>query len=270
MTDIRIKEIREKAGMTQQQLADQVNCTIEHIQRIEGGHEAVKFLLALEICRVLDSELKELFPKSRRTLQEARKGDKKVEDLLADENLRKGMEDAGIDMFSGIHFFKYRLRGGTEGILEITSQEKDRLWRNLQDVGHENTPFVSFYSGNWCVLLNLDHLLFCHLLFDFTESRQAPAYAVEVFLSDRETAIEIEVERDDINPEDPDELGQIGMLIVDADTMVEEGEFWKIEDLDCETAFFRAEDVAMLKVPLWVFNEDLEIPDDDETGRRAI
>lgn len=87
-------------------------------------------------------------------------------------------------MFTGTHYFKYRLRGGTTGYIEITTQEKNRLWRFVQRAGSNSTPFAAFYSRGWCVLLNLDHLIFCQFLFDEQRSDAEKEGAVEIFFAD--------------------------------------------------------------------------------------
>ena len=264
MVENRIKEIREQKGITQQELSNQVNCTKKYIQRIEGAHEAVKFGMALKISAALESDLVEVFPKAKETVQKAIKKNWRIEDLYRNSELRQGMESAGIDMFPGVHYFKYQLRGGTTGIYEITSQERDRLQMNFQNSDKDNTPFVAFYSGEFCVLVNFRHLIFGHFLFDFTASREESAPAVEIFFADGSNPVVLEVDEDELDAAEPETTGQVACIVFQAETWVEKNDFFSLIDADLEIAFFRAEDVAMMKIPLWTFNPDIEPSDYDE------
>jgi transcriptional regulator with XRE-family HTH domain len=62
---IRIKAARERAGLTQQQLADSLGWTVVHLQRFEGLHHARKInptiSTLVQLCSALDINLDELF-----------------------------------------------------------------------------------------------------------------------------------------------------------------------------------------------------------------
>lgn len=56
----RIKEVREKIGITQEQLAEKVNVSKEFISYIENGHKDPSISLLKKIARVLNTTMKDL------------------------------------------------------------------------------------------------------------------------------------------------------------------------------------------------------------------
>lgn len=54
MEKFTLKEARIAAGLTQQELADQVYCIRQHISNIEQGKAVPSLPLARAICKVLD------------------------------------------------------------------------------------------------------------------------------------------------------------------------------------------------------------------------
>ena len=57
----RLQELRADAGMTQEQLADEVGLTVESISNIERGIHAPKFENLEKIAKALKLSIKELF-----------------------------------------------------------------------------------------------------------------------------------------------------------------------------------------------------------------
>ena len=55
------------------------------------------------------------------------------------------------------------------------------------------------------------------------------------------------------------------MLITIAENIHADDVFFYIEDENEETAVFRIEDVAMMKIPLWTFKDDLDFYEDEIT-----
>jgi DNA-binding XRE family transcriptional regulator len=263
MSENKIKYFRNKKGITEQDLAEKIACTREYIQRIEGGHEAVKIESALAISKALEVSFEDVFPKTRDIIKKSNKEKEPFRYLFENAELRAAMDKAGIDMFRGQRYFTYNLRGGASGTLEITTQEKDRLVENALN-RNGSTPFAAFYSGAWCILINLNHLIFGQFLFEWGSSSEIQvedAQVVEIFFADNAAPKILEVEEDEPDPADLEAPGQIGLIISLAQTMVEQGEFFSIEDVDGELSIFPAHDVAMMKVPLWVFCLDLEPPE---------
>ncbi len=263
MSDNKIKYFRDKKGITQQSLSEKIACSKHYIQRIEGGLEAIKIEIALEICRVLETDFVDLFPETKGIVKISEKNKEPFRHLFENFELRKRMEKAGIDMFTGQRYFEYNLRGGASGALEITTQEKDRLLENVQN-RNELTQFVAFHSGAWCILMNLDHLIFGQFLFEWEGTpgiHTEDAHAVEIFFADNADPKVLGVEEDEPDPADLQSPGQIGSIISLAESFIEQGEFFSIEDEDGELAIFPAHDVAMMKAPLWTFYLDLEPPE---------
>ena len=58
---IRLREIREKRGMTQEKLANLVNVTRQTIINIEKGKYKPTVLLALKMAKVLNCKVEDLF-----------------------------------------------------------------------------------------------------------------------------------------------------------------------------------------------------------------
>ena len=57
----RIKEMRARHNLTQQELADLVNVRRETIVHLEGGKYNPSLRLAMDIARVLETSVEELF-----------------------------------------------------------------------------------------------------------------------------------------------------------------------------------------------------------------
>ena len=54
---LKIKEIRQSRGMTQDRLAELVGCNTSHISNIENNHTKVSFNVLLAIANVLDTSI---------------------------------------------------------------------------------------------------------------------------------------------------------------------------------------------------------------------
>ena len=221
MVNNRIAECRRNIGITQQDLAKRIGREKSYIQRIEGGHEAIKFDTAFGICEALGVSFVDLFPNMAKIIEIAKKKGKaqqhlvspeKIEvgkknelyrHLLQDSDLRKALEKAGIDMFIERHHLYCELRGGGGGDFEITTPERKRILESLQ-CKNWMTRFAEFSSGPWLILINLDHLIFAHFLFDRYErgdNVSEEALDIEIILSDRAEPQHLSVEKDEMDPE---------------------------------------------------------------------
>ena len=54
---LRIKETRQKKGLTQENLAEMVNCNTSHISNIENNHTKVSLNVLLAIANSLDTSI---------------------------------------------------------------------------------------------------------------------------------------------------------------------------------------------------------------------
>jgi hypothetical protein len=178
---------------------------------------------------------------------------------LQDSEFGEEMARAAVDMDPFEWTFKYRLRGSATGSLPISGTEKDRLFEAVQRC--EIDSFVVFDSEGATIVLNMDHLIFCHFLFDSPltlHPERELINEVKVFLGDSSEPLRFEVEADEHVMDNPDELGQFENLFFTAEHSAgETNVIFHFEDVDGEDAFFRASDTAMIQIPLWVLEPDL-------------
>ena len=268
----RIRELRIKKGMTQRELAKIVGTSQQQIQRIEANIQAARFDLAASLCKALNAPMENVFPQTKTALQRWRKRGAKTEEIYTDEKFTDNMQKADIDMDPMLNYFNYRLRGGAEGTLAISSIERDRLWTAVQRVYTDSTPFIVFDSDGCRVLLNLDHLILCQFLYevpvmvanlDNEQSTEEPL-AIELFLAQKETSIRYMAEQDEFNSSgDEEDDGELKNLLFMAETFVENNEVFHFTDGDGgETVFVRANDIAMMKIPLWAVEPSMQDEDD--------
>ena len=57
----KLKEVREKVGMTQRELSELSGITITTISKIENGRHAPRISTANEIAKILNADFKELW-----------------------------------------------------------------------------------------------------------------------------------------------------------------------------------------------------------------
>ena len=165
-------------------------------------------------------------------------------------------------------YFRFRLRGGAEGVLPVSGLESNQLWHAL----HRNDPdhyFVVFNSEETQVVLNLNHLIYGHIVWEVPTllpidedngAWDALGYGLEgaplsVYLADSPKPLYFTVEPDEPLEGDPvEDEGQFRLLVRLAEAGLQEEtdeviSFWGDEG---DTAFLRASDVAMIKIPLTV------------------
>ncbi|PLX86309.1 MAG: hypothetical protein C0617_01650 [Desulfuromonas sp.] len=267
----KIREFRKEKGFTQAQLAGAVGTSQQQIQRIETGKQSVRFELAVKICEALGREMVKVFPESKRPIAKVLSAIDPFERLMMDEGLGEDMGKAGIEMDPRVFRFKYRLRGGAEGELPLSAKENSFLWKKIQS-DDMSTPFVVFSAYNKMVALNRRHLLYCHFLWDSPcyEANEEEFYGLNVYLNDSKHGLSFRVDADEDNPEDEEDDGQIGDMLFMLETNVEENYMISFIDEDGERAFFRAMDVAMVEVPLWIIDPDIlteeELAEEESMG----
>ena len=251
MGGTKILSFRTKAGMTQKQLADLAETSEQHIQLMETGKQSVPFGLAIKICSVLNEPMESVFPCTKAILEKLR---------------------IAVDMDQTEWTFSYRLRGGATGSLPISGTEKDRLIGAVERF--EMGSFVVFDSEASTIVLNIDHLVF----FQFHSNpprRMHPEPAqintVKVFIADSSEPFLFEVNADEHDGGDLEELGQFEELIFTAEhASCEANVMLCFKDIDGEEAFFRASEIAMLHIPLWVLEADLFEIAYDEAGVSSL
>lgn len=156
----KIKTFRAKEGLSQKNLAELVGTSQQQIQRIETGKQAIRIDLATKVCNALGGTMETIFPKAGRILRRAQKSASSNAEMLGDSQLEEELDKAGVEIDPTIWYFQYRLRGSAEGILQVSRRVHSELWDAVQRQRYET--FVTFEAGGSVILLNLDHLVFCH------------------------------------------------------------------------------------------------------------
>ena len=278
MLENRIKTLREKKGLSQKQLAALVGTSQQQIQRIETGKQSIRFDLSIEVCRALEAPMQTIFPQTKKALTRARRKGHTMTEMLRDRKFEDQMEEAGVDMDISSWFFEYRLRGGAEGVLPVSSREKNRLWHVVQRSDSNPFVFVVFDSEETEVVLNLNHLIYCHFVFyppnvvfkkEETQEDESERWGpVSVYLADSAEPLHFDVEPDHLLEDPVEDEGQFRFLTVVAASTFEDdtNEVFSFTDVDGETAFFRAWDVAMIQIPLPVLEPKLLDDDEEEEG----
>lgn len=271
MVENNIKSLRQKKGMTQRQLAEAAETSQQQIQRIEAGVQEARFDLAARISKALDEPLEQVFPSVALPLRRAGKRLSTPDQLYTDDNARSELQAAGFDMHFEARMFKYRIRGGAEGILSVTGPENERLWSAIQET--DPLGFIIFDAEDRRFALNPKHLIFCQFLFEAPS--QTPEIAdddeedweIEVHLADGSKPMKFSVWPDSRRSigEDEDDDGRSTQL----QDMFMFAEEWperrlKLTDEDGETAWFLADDVAMFSAPLTAVEPDLLQSDEDD------
>lgn len=273
MPDNNVRILRRKKRMTQNALADAAGTTQQSVQRIEAGLQSTRFDVAARICTALGHPIEDVFPSAALPMRRAKKKIKSggMAALLNDEKSCTKLESAGLDMDCAVHTFRYRLRGGASGDLVVSGSEKSRLWALIQDDAPDG--FAVFDSGARRYALNLDHLTFCHFLFDPPQVAKADEIEdadrdvrVEVYMADSLGPLCFDVEPDTVElgeDEPPAGTADFQYLFMDLEMTVD-GRF-KFTDIDGETAWFRSKDVALISVPLDAVEPRLLDLADDES-----
>lgn len=254
MASTKILAFRTEKGITQKQLADLIEMNEQQIDRIETGKQSVYFDLAVKICSALNEPMESVFPGTKEPLEQLEKKYRESSMNLPDRECWEEMPRAAVEMNPLAWTFKYRLRGGATGFLPISCTEKEHLFSAVQR--YEIGSFVVFDSEGSTIVLNMDHLIFCHFRYD-PANRIHPdrkqINVVKVFLADGSAPFHFEVEADEHDEDDPERLGQFEELIFTAEHASAEGSVvFYLKDVDGEEAFFRASDIAMIQIPLWV------------------
>ena len=251
--------------MTQSQLAEAVGTSQQQIQRIETGIQIARFDIALLICKILETKMEKVFPKANKVLLKSTKRCDHISDIFNDEKIINEMEESGVDISLGITSFEYRLRGGTNGECIVCDPDYRRLWYAVQRTSPDDPPFVVFNSEGSSIVLNLNHLIFCRFKYDIPKDpKEENNTNVKIFMSDTDIPMIFDVDPDEGNPNDENDNGQFRNILSAAQTYLEKNEIYSFYDGDEDKVFLRAEDIAMMEIPLWVVEPDLLDDDFDK------
>jgi transcriptional regulator with XRE-family HTH domain len=275
----KIKELRQAKGLTQRDLAKAAKTSQQQIQRIEAGNQHARFDLATKISAALGEPISKVFPSTTLPLARMKKRGGKLSEVYRDEKASDELEEAGIDMEPAVWTLKYSLRGGANGHFPISGPDMHRLSSILQrEERGEDDDFVVLPSADRQYALNLQHLVFCHFLFDpvshelvsAEEKDQSPE--VEFYLADRSEPLRFDVDPDTGSIDD-DYAEGLSVQLQDLFYYAElgtNGRRLKFVDVDGETAFFRPRDVAMFSVPLWLIEPSASDEEENEETETAV
>lgn len=160
-------------------------------------------------------------------------------------------------------FFKYRLRNGVEGCYPISGSDKERLWNGLQKTCKEKgVNFFEFDSKTHRILMQASQLIFFQFLFepicgitheDCNDDEDNDSYPVKFYFTNSPRPIILQVEEDEPDPEDEGNEGEMSNFLFSALHLCKKGELLHVTDEDGETAFFRGSSIALVEIPLEVF-----------------
>ena len=175
----RIRELRVKKGMSQKQLAEAAETSQQQIQRIEAGSQNARLEVAALICRALGAAMPEVFPTTELPLSRLAKRGRKLTDAYHDDAAVEELENAGIDMDIVVRDF---CLSSPRRSRRLSTNFRKRVPPSLVSRSRrQSLGFAVFDSGSHRYAINLDHLLFCHFLFD------APFVADGVASGDKES-----------------------------------------------------------------------------------
>ncbi len=264
----RIQVLRKKKGLSQKQLAELVGTSQQQIQRIEVGKQVVNFYLAMRVCKALEVPMQVVFPQTKEAITLSQKKGETPTEMLDEVAFRERIEKAGLYLESDLWVFRFRLRGGLEREWPLSGPEKNRLWYAVQRAG--DNPFTVFESEDVQVILNLNHLIYCHFLYAAafeSPSEGTGESTVSVYLAASSEPLYFDVEPDDPAPENWEEdEGQFRYLVSQAELILEDDtkEVFHFMDDEGEMAFFRAQDIAMITIPLPIVESELLNDEDEE------
>ena len=209
-----------------------------------------------------------LFPGSARALNVLKKQREAKPRLLPSDETYTRVAATGLEVDPALWFFRIQLRGQIDVIdFPVEPDEKRRLFGLVQSQSNDDDApsFIVFDSANERVGLNLAHLLYCHFRYevrkaDSNEDQESDDSVAMAYFVDRSVPVEFAVDTAR-NAEDDSGLFGAVLFELDAQQLVR-GQRIYFEDGEGEDVFVRAEDLAMLRVPLWVV--DPEVLNDDE------
>jgi len=266
----KIKLFREKKEMSQRSLAEKVGISQQHIQRLETGSQTIRLDLAIRICKALDSTLETIFPESKGFLKKLPITSKEefIHAITHDEEVINAANEADIDVSPFNNYINVGIKSFKEEfIFSINSHEVNRLWAKLiNNNSQDYIPFFVFETPISTVILNLNQIVYCHLLFDSgdVEEEDYPQ-EVRLLLPSLQKELKFEVNADkgnfegfeDLKDEDF-EMNQFSIFLADAEDIIEKDQFIHFTDFDGETIILKAEEIGLMEIPLWVTHPGIE------------
>ncbi|MGH9890463.1 MAG: helix-turn-helix transcriptional regulator [bacterium] len=258
-----VRELRQKKGWSQHQLAKAAETSQQQVQRVEGGNQSVKLELALRLARALDADIVNLFPEAKKLGRTSSKrlSPRSLTRLANDPKTRRKFEEAGLETDTDSWFLKVRLVGGAEVSLPISGVDRDRFRHKIASLD-DSAPFLVFESGKHHIALNLIHVEYVQETSEPDAELSEWAETglddddVTVYLADAEKAVSFSPYPDETDPNNEDDVGSFHHILFMAESHVDEYQFFGFLDFDGEQVFLNARRVALLAIPQWALNPD--------------
>lgn len=250
----RIRQLREKKGLTQAELADAVGTSQQQIQRIESGSQAVKLLLATQVAAALEVDLMVLFPDTAKAVKKTvRSGKGAAKEAVMDSDTRE-VEEAGLDIEGLLWFISIRMLSGLKRVYKISAAEAERLRLNLAHIG-EIDPFFVFSSRDRIIALNLLQVAAIHELYqpydqDWEQDERPEEDVVVYFSGSKEPEVFM------MEPSE-ESAGDFDLLLAGLQTFVEPTDFIDFEDTEGETVFLKSSNIALIDAADWTTDASL-------------
>ncbi|WP_321885899.1 helix-turn-helix transcriptional regulator [Paraburkholderia bannensis] len=259
-----LKSLRKAAGLTQAKLAEMAGTSQQQIQRIEAGAVVTRVTLAAHLAKALGVSMGDIFPEMAEVLA----GLSVAPDIDDDDQILDESDEAGVDLDPRLWTLKLLLRGHKQPMFyQISSREKRRIVSLLNtDTEDPDCPqLCAFESHASAALLNLNHVVFAHVLFDmFAEPKAGEDGPVSVYLAGRDEPLTFDVESDEGKPGSEDDIGQFRGLLLSESFGLERNSRLSFIDCDGEQVFIRAEELALMDIPLWIVKPGFD-DDSDES-----
>ena len=262
----RIRQFREALKLSQHALALKVGTSQQQIQRFETDQTAVKLHLAIKLSDALGKPLNVIFPGATTAIKKA---DAEAERTnLLPETGYKNMRAVGIEGDLRRWRVSILLRGQTNPVhfSDIQTPDIEGLRRELCDAREfgDEVKFVLFDTQDHRIALNVAHTVYCNFGWEpeqhlWLSPEKLPdsdsQTTVTIYFVGGSEAVTLEVPVDDGEPERDDgdyEDGQFGNILGTLQYVDDPSFSIIIEDADDDELFFRAGDLALLSVPLYV------------------
>lgn len=258
-----LKSVRKAAGLTQSKLAELVDTSQQQIQRIEAGAVVTRVTLAAKLAKALSVSMGQIFPEMAELLD----GLSGTPDIDDDRQILDDGDDAGVDLDPRLWTLKLLLRGHSEPLFyRISSRQKRRIAAvlNADSEDPDSPQLYAFEGHSSAALVNLDNVVFAHILYDmFAEPEPVEDGPVSVYLAGRSEPLIFDVESDEGTPGSEDDCGQFRNLLLSELFGLGRGSRLTFIDCDGEQVFIRAEELALMDIPLWIVKPSFE---DDSDG----
>jgi DNA-binding XRE family transcriptional regulator len=269
----RVKQLRQQNKLSQRKLAELVGTNQQQIQRIETGQVAARLAIAQKLSAVLKQPLDVVFPGSQKALSRVEAA-LKTSRTISEKELAEVAEH-GVEADHRTWFFRLLLQQHTEPLVfPISGDDRRRLYTAVQERSGDDTEvrFVVFDTLTERIALNLAEYSFCQFLFEVGDIENDPDEAeredIHVYFSANPTPFSFPPEVD--AREDDEDLGEFEYLFATLSTYTEKYDRLHFTDGDGEEVFLCAGNLALLRVPLWVFATEGDSDEDQKPDLRLV